>query len=135
MKLSSANYSFANIEGVRQDKVVAANLRDGVLHLRSQNAIDPKDEDAYVMTLKGDQAKLGFDNLPPGVLTQPLALQRAAATAKVAADWERNRLYVAGDSDTPNAEMKAIYQRVRTTDNIDWTIVNRSKIRARALPN
>jgi hypothetical protein len=47
----------------------------------------------------------------------------------VANDWEPNRLYVPGDSDTSNAGMKAIFdddQRVRTTKNIDWNSVSKT---------
>ena len=68
------------------------------------------------MTLDGDHALLAYDDLPPGVVVAPLPFERAASGATEATDWEPNRLYTVNDSDTPCAEMKAIFdedQRVR----------------------
>lgn len=128
---SSSNGTFANIRGgVRRDKVVRGRFEAGVLHLTIQNARDPKDEDAYAMTVKGGHAELAFDGLPAGVVVQPYVFERGPAAAAVAMDWEPNRLYVPGaDSDVSNPAMKAIFdedQRVRTEEKIDWQTVSRS---------
>ncbi len=130
MKLSSTNGVFANMRGgVRRDRIVQSVMKDGNLSFKTQNADDPKDEDAYVMTIKGDRAELSFDDLPSTVVMPPLLLDRGAASLTVSTDWEPNRLYLPDDSDVPNAEMKAIFdedQRVRTNDKIDWNTVGKS---------
>lgn len=130
MQLSSTNGTFTNMRGgVRRDKVVQSAMKDGNLHFKTRNANDAKDEDAYVMTIHGDRAELSFDDLPPSAVMAPLLLERSAASATVSTDWEPNRLYVSGDSDVSNAEMKAIFdedQRVRMSDKIDWNIVGKS---------
>ena len=90
-----------------------------MLHLAIRNTNDPTDEDTYAMALKENRAGLAFDGLPPGVVVQPYVFERAPRGAAVATDWEPNRAYVAGDSDVPNPQMKAIFdedQRVRSTD-------------------
>jgi len=127
-KMNTMNNLFSEIRGVRNDAIVKARFSDGVLHFTTQNANEAKDQDDYVMTVSGDNAVLAFDNLPPGVL-EPFAFVRASKGAAVATDWEPNRTYVIGDSDTPNAEMKSIFdedQRVRMTQKVDWSVVSRS---------
>lgn len=130
MKLSSTNGTFSNMGGgVRRDRIVQSVTKDGNLHFKTRNANDSKDEDAYVMTIEGDRAELSFDDFPPTAVMAPLLLERGAASATVSTDWEANRLYVPGDSDVSNAEMKAIFdedQSVRTSDKIDWNIVGKS---------
>lgn len=129
-KFSESNGTFANLHGLRTDRVVRARFSDGVLHLTVQNANDAKDEDGYAMTVKGDHAELIPDGLPPGVVVPSFMLDRASAAVKVSSDWEPNRLYVQdADSDVPSAEMKAIFsedQRVRTAGKIDWKVVGKS---------
>jgi hypothetical protein len=125
-KYSSLNLAFSNIRGgVRQDRITQANFSNGVLHLTVQNANDPKDEDTYTMTVNGDRASLVYDNIPPGVVA-PMQFERVASGAKVATDWEPNRLYTSNDSDIPSAEMKSIVaedQRVRMAANVDGKTV------------
>lgn len=129
-KFDSTNGAFANMrDGVREDAVVVARMKDGALHFTTRNAANASDEDGFVMTLDGERAKIVYDDLPPGRIMEPFVFERAADGAKVATDWEPNRLYTAGDSDTPNAEMKAIYaedQRVRSEKEIDWSVVSKS---------
>jgi hypothetical protein len=129
-KFDSNNGAFANMrDGVRSDSVVVARKKEGALHFTTRNPNDAKDEDGFVMTLKGDQAQLTFDDLPRGTVVEPYVLQRGAAGAKVATDWEPNRLYLQGDSSESSDAMKTIYaedQRVRTTETIDWTVVSKS---------
>jgi hypothetical protein len=77
--LSSSGGGFANMSGeVRRDPVVVARVKDGALHFTTQNANDPKDQDAYAMTVKGDQAELVFDDAPQGVVMQPYSFERAS---------------------------------------------------------
>jgi len=129
-KLSGTNGAYANIGGgVRRDSITHAELKEGVLHLTVQNANDPKDEDKYAMTVKGDTASLIWDDLPPGIVVAPLIFMRGDAAAKVATDWEPNRLYCLADSDIPNVEMKAIFdddQRVRMQQKADGKDVSRT---------
>jgi hypothetical protein len=78
------------------------------------------------MTLHGDQAELTIEGLPPGVVVTPRVLVRAPDNAKVASDWRPNRGYSASDSDTPNAEMTAVFdadQKDRSSDQADWGAV------------
>lgn len=130
MKFDSNNGAFANMrDGVLDDVVVVARLKEGTLRFITRNPANEKDEDGYIMALKGDHAELISDDLPPGFVMQPYVFEKGVAGAKVSTDWEPNRLYVAGDSDTPNAEMKTIYdedQRVRTEKDIDWSVVSKS---------
>lgn len=132
---SSSNSTFANISGLRRDPIVHSHLDHGILHLTTANSNNPKDTDQYAMTLKADGAQLAFDDLPPGVVAQPLSLERGSADAMVSTDWEPNRLYVPGpDSDTPNPEMKAIFdedQRVRMQSQIDWNAVSKTDAQRR----
>ena len=129
-KFSSDNGTYANMRGgVRRDKVVQGVIKDGNLHFKTQNADDPQDGDAYVMTIKGNGAELLFDDLPPTDVMPPLLFQRAPGSVTVSRDWEPNRLYVPGDSDIPNSEMEAIFdedQRVRESGKIDWGSVRKS---------
>ena len=124
---TSNNSIFANMRGgVRHDSVVRCHLADGVLHLTIRNADDAKDEDSYAMTLKENRAELAFDDVPAGAVVEPRTLERVPDGAAVATDWEPNRAYVAGDSDAPSAEMKAIFdedQRVRSSEHVDWNAV------------
>jgi hypothetical protein len=125
-KCDVVNLLFADIEGVRTDSLVGGRFRDGVLRFVIQNANDPNDKDPYVMTLHGDQAELAIEGLPSGVIVTPRAFVRAPDSAKVATDWQPNRGYSASDSDTPNAEMTAIFeadQKDRTSDHVDWSAV------------
>jgi hypothetical protein len=130
MKFDSTNGAFANMRGgFRDDVIVVARLKDGTLRFTTRNPANEKDEDGYVMTLKADRAQLISDDLPPGVVVQPYVFEKNAPGAKVSTDWEPNRLYVAGDSDTPSTEMKAIFdedQRVRMERDIDWNVVSKS---------
>jgi hypothetical protein len=129
-KLSGTNGAYANMGGgVRRDSITHAELRGGVLHLTVQNANDPMDEDKYAMTVKGDTASLSRDDLPPGIVVAPLIFMRGDAAAKVATDWEPNRLYTLADSDNPNVEMKVIYdddQRVRMQQKADGKDLSRT---------
>lgn len=130
MKFDSNNGAFANMrDGVRDDVVVVARLKDGTLRFTTRNPSNDKDEDGYVMTLRGSRAELISDDLPAGFVMQPYVFEKGIAGTKVSTDWEPNRLYVAGDSDAPNAQMKAIYdedQRVRSEKDVDWNMVSKS---------
>ena len=132
VKFTSNGDTFGDIRGgVAHDTVVFARLADGMLHFKVQSATNPKDQDAYTLTLKQDHshAEFAFDDLPAGVVLQPRSFERASATATVATDWEPNRLYSLTDSDVPNAEMKAIFdedQRVRASGKIDWNVVSKT---------
>jgi hypothetical protein len=136
MKFSDTNGTFANMRGLRTDPVVHTLFKNGVLHLTIQNANDSKDEDAYAMTVQGDQAELVPDDLPPGVVITPFSFERATAAATVSTKWERNRLYVPGsDSDAPSAKMKTIFaedQRVRMVGKVDWKVVGKTDEERRA---
>jgi hypothetical protein len=127
-KYETTNGAFSNIQpGFRQDRIVHATLSGDSLHLTIQNAGDPKDEDSFLMTLHGDHALLTYDD--PDYVVAPYSFERAAPGAKIAVDWEPNRLYTANDSDTSNPEMKAIFdedQRVRSTTKIDWPAVTKT---------
>ncbi|WP_433971714.1 hypothetical protein [Tunturiibacter lichenicola] len=129
-KFSNNGYGFANIRGgVRKDKVSHLRMVDGALHFTVQNANDPKDVDAYVMRVDGARAMVMFDDLPADDAEEPDVFERVKVGATVALDWEPNRLYTAHDSDVSNAEMEAIYkedQRVRSVENIDWAMVNKT---------
>jgi hypothetical protein len=127
--LASSNNTFSNMHGLRTDKIVRSRVEDGILRLTIQNASDAKDKDVYAVKLVEDHAELLYDDLPAGIVMEPLRLERAAAGTQVATDWEPNRLYVVGDSDVPNGAMKALFdedQRVRATAKIDWTLVSKS---------
>jgi hypothetical protein len=135
-KFSSGNGTFANMRGgVWTGKVVSARFSGDALYFTVQNANNANDKDSYVMTVHGDQAQLAYDDLPPETFIPPYSFERAHANARVATDWEPNRLYVPGeDSDTPSAAMKAIFtedQRVRTSGKIDWKVVNKSDAKRR----
>jgi hypothetical protein len=126
-KYSDNNNTFVNMSSdVRKDSLSSVRLVDGVLHFAVVNATDSKDEDLYAMRLDGDHAVMAFDDLPADVVVAPWQFARADANAMVASDWSPNRLYTEGDSDVPNAEMKAIYdedQRVRMPPKVDWKAV------------
>ena len=133
-EFSFTNWVFSNLRGVRRDRVVRSRFADGVLHLTTQNANDPQDEDSFAMTLKEGRAELIREDLPPGMVMQPFIFERAPNGARVATDWEANRAYAPGDSDAPSAEMKAIYdedQRVRA-QSVDWQAMSRSDAERRA---
>ena len=128
-KFSSTNSIYANIRGIRSDKVVAGHLDGNLLHFTVQNADDAADQDEYSLAVNGDRGELLIDGLPPGVVIEPRILERAPGGAQVATDWEPNRVYSATDSDVPCTEMKAIFdedQRVRQSGHIDWTAVSRT---------
>lgn len=125
-KYDSNNSLFANIRGTRRDRIVRSHFAAGALHFTIQNAADAKDEDSYVMTLKGDGADLLPEDLPAGAVVEAHIFERAHGTAAVATNWEPNRAYVTGDSDLPSKEMQGIYdedQRVRSGPHIDWKII------------
>src|SRR5579871_2514663 len=121
--MESNNSIYANMRGARQDPVVKTRLAEGVLHITVRNRDDARDEDSFVMKLRGDRkAEMLPDGLPPEVVIEPRILERAADGVKVATDWEPNRAYVPADSDVSNREMEAIFdedQRVRSTGHID----------------
>ena len=129
-KLSSINGAYANMRGgVRHDPITAAAIKDGALHITVQNANNPKDQDKFAMAVNGRAASLAWDDLPEDVIVPPRLFELASSGAKVATDWEPNRLYTATDQETPSAEMKAIYtedQRVRTEPSTDWKVVNKT---------
>lgn len=131
-KLLSTNGLYANIHGgVRHDPITLANLKDGVLHLTIQNTNDPKDQDHFAMTVKGNTASLAWDDLPEGMVLAPRTFTRSWVGAKVAVDWEPNRVYRADDSDTASAEMETIYtedQRVRMGSAVDGKEVFRTDV-------
>jgi len=128
--ISSAGNMFSNMSGgVSHDTVVKASFKDGVLHITVRDASDPKDEDTYMMALNGNRAELSYENLPPGIVLEPRIFERVAAGAVVSTDWEPNRVYLPGDSDTPSAAMKAIFdedQRVRQSGQVDWAVVGKT---------
>jgi hypothetical protein len=129
-KYSATNGLYANIRGaVRQDSITITSTQSGVLHAVERNANNPKDEDKLALSLSGDQLLVSWDDLPPGVIIAPRVFKKASFDAKVATDWEPNRVYTSTDSDTPSEDMKTIYtedQRVRTAGSIDWKDVNRT---------
>jgi hypothetical protein len=135
-KMNSAANLFYNIAyTTRHDAIVNGTVKDGILHITVQNAADPKDRNMYTLTVTGDHAELAYDDLPPGTVIEPRILERASIGATVATDWEPNRAYVAGDSDTSNPEMKAIFdedQRVRQPGQTsDWSVVGKTDIARR----
>ncbi len=134
-KFTSSGSIFANMgNGVRQDMVAQPRFADGVLHLTIRNAANPKDTDKYAMTVTGDRAFLRYDDAPPGVVLPPYHFERAEVGARVATDWEPNRLYTPTDSDTPSAEMRAIFtedQRVRSDAHADWKAINETDAQRR----
>ena len=129
-KFSSTNSIFANIRGgVLHDKIIKSRLENNALHFTVQDADAPSDQDQYTMTVEADRAYLAFDGLPATIALDPWVLNRVSFAAQVATDWPPNRAYVAGDSDVPSAEMKAIYdedQRARMQPNPDWPAVTRT---------
>lgn len=129
-KFASTNSLFANISGdVRHDPVITTSISNGALHLTVQNASDPKDQDTYVMTVSGDHAELRPSDLPPGVAVAPWVFERVSPEAKVATDWEPNRLYTGDDSDVSSTAMAAIFeadQKDRTAATVDWTMVSKA---------
>ena len=124
---SSTNTIFANITGkLRDDRIVRARADGSALHFTVRNSQDATDEDDYLMTVSGDQGTLALDGLPASIVVEPMRLVRVSAQAKVATDWQPNRIYCANDSDTPSNEMKAIFdedQRVRESQHVDWKTV------------
>lgn len=134
--MTGSNGAYSGFQpGVRRDVITHAAVKDSSLHLTIQNATDHADTTDFVMVLKGETASLSFEGLPPGIVVAPFTFIRADASAKLATDWEPNRIYTAADSDTPNAQMKTIYdedQRVRSAAKINWTEVNRTDAERRA---
>jgi hypothetical protein len=117
------------MSGQRIDKIVKSRFVDGALFLTIQNASDATDQDDLRMTVEGDQAQLALQDLPPGLTLEPSAYRRSRPGATIAQDWNPDRAYVIGDSDTPSAEMKSIYdqdQKAREGKDIDWNKVNDS---------
>jgi hypothetical protein len=93
-----------------------------------------KDLDRYAMTVSGNQARLALEDVSDGVVIPPLLFERAQTNAKVATDWEPNRVYTVHDSDAPSTKMKAIFeedQRVRLNDQMDWNEVSQSDAQRR----
>jgi hypothetical protein len=129
-KYSSTNGLYANIRGaVRQDSITVTSTQAGVVHAVERNANNPKDEDKLALSLSGGQLVVSWDGLPPEIVVAPRIFKRGSSDAKVATDWEPNRVYTSTDSDTPSEEMKTIYtedQRVRIAGAIDWKEVNRT---------
>ncbi len=129
-KYSSTNGLYANIRGaVRQDPVTVTSKQAGVLHAVERNANNLKDEDKLAFSLSAGQLVVSWDGLPPDVVVAPRIFKRASSDAKVATDWEPNRVYTLTDTDTLSEEMKMIYtedQRVRTAGATDWKEVNRT---------
>jgi hypothetical protein len=130
--MSATNSLYANISNTaRRDPITKCRFADSVLHITTQNSSNPKDEDAYAITIQGNQAQFVEDDIPPGVpyIPEPVKLTRVGAGTKVSSNWEPNRAYTLTDSDTSNAEMKAIYDRDqhdRMTQNIDWKVVGKA---------
>jgi hypothetical protein len=86
------------------------------------------------MTVHDRHAELRPADLPPGVAVAPWQFEPASPGARVATDWEPNRVYGPGDSDTPSAEMTAIFnsdQKDRTAGNVDWNIVGKADAQRR----
>ena len=133
-KMSRMNSIFFNLGGLRHDVVVQTRLADGVLHLTIQNENDPNDEDSYAMILKENHAELTPDDLPAGVVVEPYLFDRTKSRVSVATDWEPNRAYVPGNSESPSAQMKSIYdedQAVRQTEHIESQVIGRSDAQRR----
>ncbi|WP_058185656.1 hypothetical protein [Terracidiphilus gabretensis] len=130
--MSATNSLYANITNTsRRDLITKCHFADAILHITTQNSGNPKDEDSYAITIQGNQAQFVEDDIPPGepYIPEPVKLTRVAPETKVSTDWEPNRAYTLTDSDTSNAEMKAIYdqdQHDRMTQNINWKVVGKS---------
>jgi hypothetical protein len=131
-RMSATNSLYANISAnVRRDPITKCRFANSVLHITTQNFGNPKDEDSYAITIQGNQAQFVEDDVPPGVpyIPEPVKLTHVTAGTRVSTNWEPNRAYTLTDSDTSNAEMKAIYgedQRVRSVQKIDWKVVGKS---------
>jgi hypothetical protein len=128
-KMSVNRSLFAGLGGgMHRDALMKSTFADQTLKFSVPDPDDPKDEDSYVMTVKGEHAELISGDDPPGS-SVPWHFERVPPGAAVSSDWEPNRTYAVGDTDVPCAEMKAMYdedQRVRMTSTIDWAVVGKS---------
>lgn len=124
------NTVFSNIHGEPQhDPIVDSYLSDGSLHFTVHSSSSSKDVAQYSMSLRDNRAILFKTTSDDPAPNNPLVFERGTTGAKVSMDWEPNRAYSANDFDTPNPEMKAIYdedQRVRSTEPINWDLLNKS---------
>ncbi len=134
MTFTGSNGAYANMRGgIGHEAVVMSRLASGVLHFRVQNAADGTEENAFAMIVYGEHATLSFDRAPPNVVTNPYLLERAAAGATVAIDWQPNRLYTRTDFDVPSADMKAIYTEDQSKTDAERRKQTRKLIEAGAL--
>lgn len=115
---------------VLTEPIVSSHLDQDALHFIAKPVKGAdNDQDAFVMHLTGNKAQLAIDIPSLKFVLEPYLFERGSPEMKVATDWEPNRAYVPGDSDTPSSAMKAIVdedQRVRLATNIDWNAVNKS---------
>ena len=122
--LQLTNFGFADVAG----PIVRRKVRKGAegpegLELLVEGQTGSED-DLYVLKLiEGGVAELGFK----GVAIPPLLLVRAQADEKVAASWDKERLY-SMDWDYPaNVRMKAIFEADQADrkdpPSIDWAAV------------
>ncbi len=120
---SASEVSADLIQETATGVVVARNA----LHLVLQNPDHPKDADAFDFSLVGaDAAGLAFSGAPMA----PLSMVRAPTGAKVATDWDVERVYARGDRRSTNAEMTALFDADqadrRDVSHVDWTVVSRT---------
>ncbi len=132
---SEGNTLFSNMHGgLRHDRVMDSHLSKGVLQFTVSNPTDLKNTAQYTMSIDENRAKLVRTTPDDPAPNNPYIFQRAAAGVKVSTDWEPNRAYSANDLDTPNPEMKTLYdedQRVRSIEPINWDIVSKSDTQRR----
>ncbi len=128
---SSTGQIFVHLSNeVLTEPIVSSHLDQGVLHFVAKPGKgSANDQEAFAMQLRGDKAEIAVDIPSLKFVLEPYLFERGSPEMKVATDWEPNRAYVPGDSDTPSSAMKAIVdedQRVRTVAKVDWAAVNKS---------
>ena len=111
---AEGNTIFSNLlGGTRRDRLQDLSAGPGEVQFRVTDLTDNAVITKYALRIDGNAASLSEADGPPGT---PLHLQRASRPVAISTDWQPNRTYSFGDTDTDSSVMKALYdedQRVR----------------------
>ena len=113
----------------RHSNIVEASLEKDAFVFTVVNEKNALDRDRYRMRVAEDQASLSFADIPPEAGPDPWIFHRAIKPQFVANDWQPNRSYVVGDTDTSNDAMKAIFdadQAARQNPPSNWDALRKA---------
>jgi len=124
---TTSGVAFSAIKGpTEQEAIVRSRVSGNCVSFTTRSPKDKSDETDFQLC-QTDSGRGTLKINVPGIEAWPVSKEKAPVT--VWTEWEAGRSYLPDEGYASNPEMEKIFvedQRVRQTDKIDWTVVEKS---------